>query len=229
MTETAADFFAARVAEYDSFMLRGCPRYTEMLRALRDVLPDEATDVLELGCGTGSLTMLLAERYPAARLMVVDGAKEMVTVAERRLTEAHPEVATRGTFVASTFEELRLESGAFDLVASSMALHHIVEKQPFYASLREALRPGGRLAFADELLANDPVVQQRYWDWWLDFARRPGGLTEKEISDCIEHMEAFDRYETLPRQLEMLRGAGFEDVDCVWRFLNYGVFVGKRA
>jgi hypothetical protein len=83
--------------------------------------------------------------------------------------------------------------------------------------------------FADEMVVNDPEIQQRYWDWWLDFARRPGGLSEAEIAECIEHMNAFDRYETLPRQLEMLTNGGLEDVDCVWRFLNYGVFTGTRA
>lgn len=229
MTETAAHFFAGRVSEYDSFITRGCPRYHEMLDELTAVLPGSASDVLELGCGTGSLTARLAERYPKALLTIVDGAAEMVKVTRRRLEVAHPEVAERSSFVASTFEELTLAPESHDLIASSMALHHIVDKQPFYASLQTVLRPGGRLTFADELLVNDAEVQQRYWDWWLEFARRPGGLAEQEIADCIEHMNAFDRYETLPRQLEMLTGAGFEGVDCVWRFLNYGVFVATRA
>lgn len=38
-------------------------------------------------------------------------------------------------------------------------------------------------------------------------------------------MEQFDHYETLPRQLELLSDAGFTQVDCTWRYLNYGVFV----
>lgn len=225
---TAADFFAARVAEYDSFITRGCPRYGEMLDELSAVLPVEASDVLELGCGTGSLTVRLAERYPDARLVVVDGAAGMVDVTRMRVTEGQPAVAVRSAFIATTFEEMTVEPESFDLVTSSMALHHIADKQPFYASLREALRRGGRLAFADELVVNDPVVQQRYWDWWLEFARRPGSLSDAEIEDCIEHMNQFDRYETLPRQLEKLSLAGFEGVDCVWRFLNYGVFVAAR-
>jgi tRNA (cmo5U34)-methyltransferase len=227
-TSKASDFFAARVAEYDSFMTRGCPRYHEMLGELRAVLPGTAVDILELGCGTGPLTMNLAERYPDARLTVVDGAVEMTEMARLRLQSAHPAVARRATFVASMFEELRLQDGTYDLITSSMSLHHIVDKQPFYASLRAALSPGGKLVFADELVVADPEIQRQYWDWWLDFARRAGGLTEAEIQDCIEHMNAFDRYETLPKQLEMLTGAGFEDVDCVWRFLNYAVFVATR-
>ena len=70
---TASDFFAARVSEYDSLISRGAPRYHEMLNELCSVLPAQATDILELGCGTGTLTLLLAERFPNGRLTVVDG------------------------------------------------------------------------------------------------------------------------------------------------------------
>lgn len=225
----ASDFFAERAAAYDSFIARGCPRYHEMLEELRDALPETASNILELGCGTGSLTMLVAERYPDARMTVVDGAEEMVDVTRARLREAHAAVAGEAAFVTSAFEEMALKEGAYDLITSNLALHHVADKQPFYTSLANALVSGGKLVFADELVVSDPEVQQRCWDWWLDFARRPGGLTETEIAECIEHMEAFDRYETLPRQLEMLTYAGLEGVDCVWRFLNYGVFTGTRA
>lgn len=224
----AADFFAERVAEYDSLIGRGHPCYREMLDQLSGMLPEAAEDVLELGCGTGSLTMMLANRYPASRLTVVDGAAEMVDLTRARLVDVHPETASTARFVASAFEDLGLDEAAYDLVTSNMALHHIVDKQPFYESIRDALRPGGSFVLGDELVVNDAERQDRYWQWWLEFARRDGGLIETEIAEIIEHMEAFDRYETLPRQLEMLTNAGFTDVDCVWRFLNYGVFVGTR-
>lgn len=42
-------------------------------------------------------------------------------------------------------------------------------------------------------------------------------------------MEQFDHYETLPAQLALLQGTGFEVVDCVWRYQNYAVFVAQAA
>ena len=198
-----------------------------MLGELCGVLPPDARSILELGCGTGALTLLIAERYQAGHLTIVDGAGEMTEIARARLRRAHPTSADNATFITSSFEELRLQRAAYDLITSSMALHHVFDKLPFYASLRAALRPGGRLMFADELVVTDAEIQERYWQWWLEFARSPGHLTEAEIEDCIGHMNAYDRYETLPRQLELLTNAGFAEVDCVWRFLNYGVFVAR--
>jgi tRNA (cmo5U34)-methyltransferase len=108
-----------------------------------------------------------------------------------------------------------------------MALHHVLDKGPLYRRLCEALKPGGTFAFADELIGADPAVQGRFWERWLEFAREPGGLSETEIADVIDHMESFDHYEMSLRQFELLQEAGFRSIDCVWRYLNYAVFVAS--
>jgi tRNA (cmo5U34)-methyltransferase len=184
--------------------------------------------MLELGCGTGALTLLLAGRYPDARLSVVDAAPEMVELTRARLEAGYPALAGRATYLTATFETLDLEDGAYDLIAASMSLHHIVDKAPFYARLHASLRDGGALVFADELTGAVPYVQQRHWDRWETFARQPDHLTEAEIDSIIEHMGRFDHYETLPRQIELLAQAGFRAVDCAWRHVNYGIFVAVR-
>ena len=62
------DYFNTIAAGYDSFALRAMPRYEEMLREIVRCLPDGPRDLLELGCGTGTLTELLARRHSEASL-----------------------------------------------------------------------------------------------------------------------------------------------------------------
>ncbi len=228
MAQTASDFFEARVREYDSLARRGLPRRDEMLAELVRTLPDAAVDVLELGCGTGALTLRLAARYSAASLTVVDAAPGMIGLARERLRAAHSAVAEQACFVTSTFEELALPDASFDCVTSSMSLHHVIDKAPLYRRLRSALREGGAFVFADELTGAVPHVQQLHWQRWIEFARLPRHLEEREIAEIIEHMTAWDHYETLPRQLELLAEAEFQEVDCAWRRWNYGIFVAVR-
>jgi ubiquinone/menaquinone biosynthesis C-methylase UbiE len=202
------------------------PRYEEMLGEIVRYLPDGANDVFELGCGTGSLTVLLARRYPDANITANDGSPEMIQQACNRLgSSAVPH--KRVTFVESLFEELELPSGGYELITSNMSLHHIADKVPFYRRLRDALRPGGMLVLGDELAGALPHVQQLNWDGWLRFARQSGGLSDGEVEEIVRHEREFDHYETLPRQMELLWDSGFGSVDCVWRYLNYGVFVAE--
>ena len=225
MPEGAGEFFGAIAERYDSLAQRGMPRYEEMLGALVDVTPDRAEDVLELGCGTGALTVRLSARYPGAKLLAVDGAREMIELAQERLRQAAIRRTTDVGFEVRRFEEMELAPQTYDLIASNMSLHHIEDKGPFYARLHEALKPGGLLAFGDELTGALPHVEELHWNGWLEFARQPDHLMEREISEIISHVEAEDHYETLPDQLTMLKSAGFVGVDCTWRYLNYAVFV----
>src|SRR5712671_36129 len=67
----ASEYFGSMVESYDSLIRRAVPRYDEMTARLLDYTPREAESVLELGCGTGNLSLGLARRYPAASLTLV--------------------------------------------------------------------------------------------------------------------------------------------------------------
>ena len=227
MVEETSGFFGTIAERYDSLARRGMPRRDEMLGVLTGVMPAQADDVLELGCGTGALTVRLSTRYPDSKLLAVDGAEEMIALARERLQGAGIQRSTDVRFKVQNFEESVFPHQAYDLIASNMSLHHVEDKTPFYARLHDALKPGGLLVFGDELTGALPYVEELHWNGWLAFARQPDGLTEDEISEIIAHVEKEDHYETLPDQLTVLTSAGFADVDCVWRYLNYGVFVAR--
>lgn len=225
MTAITDTYFDSTAREYDERTLRGLPRYQEMLAQIVTALPSSAADILELGCGTGALTGIVAERYPAARVTAIDASASMIEVAKERLASTGVLPSDRIEFEMALFEQLAVAPAAYDLVTANMSLHHIADKQPFYASLRAALRTDGAFVFGDELRGATDDVEQRHFDAWLEFARQPGHLERPEIDGIVRHMERFDHYETLPRQLELLSAAGFTQVDCTWRYLNYGVFV----
>jgi len=110
-------------------------------------------EVLELGCGDGSLSLALLER--GARLTALDLSPGMVAVARARAERFAPGAPAR--FIAAGAERTGLEDGAFDVVVGKWVLHHL-DLGPAAAELRRVLCPGGRAVFAETSGLN-PVLR----------------------------------------------------------------------
>ncbi|HEY9475264.1 MAG TPA: methyltransferase domain-containing protein [Mycobacteriales bacterium] len=97
--------------------------------------------VLDLGCGVGDLTAVLATLVPDGAVLGVDAAQNMVDTARRRV-RAPNVVFTRAP--AQRLAEVT-EAGAFDAVVSVAALHWIpaADQPRVLAGIARALRPGG--------------------------------------------------------------------------------------
>lgn len=104
-------------------------------------LPRECGTALEVGCGTGAFTRLLASR--AARVVAFDLSREMLRVAGARMPRGADVEFVRGDAAGWPFAADR-----FDCIVSLQTLHHL----PLAATLRamrDALRPGGTLLLMD--------------------------------------------------------------------------------
>lgn len=220
---TASGYFGSMSEEYDSLIHRAVPLYDTMTESLVDYLPAAPSAVLELGCGTGNFSVALARHSPGAAFTFVDAAPEMIALTRARLAAQSPSEPIEAAFITARFEDLVLEAGSFDLVASCISLHHVEDKAALYVRLRKALRSGGALRFSDQLLGGSRANQARNWERWLEFCRQPGHCSEEEIRGLLDHAEDHDHYTPLGDHFSLLEEAGFMNVDCAWRSGMWGV------
>jgi SAM-dependent methyltransferase len=123
-------------------------------------------DVLEIGCGTGLLSLALAPSFRS--ITAVDAAEGMVAALQAKLDgggcgtknvrtvcamledpddeRIRPDAAASGS---RPEDEQGLEPRRFDLIVSHLVLHHIPELQPLMRTMFGCLKPGGQVMLTD--------------------------------------------------------------------------------
>jgi ubiquinone/menaquinone biosynthesis C-methylase UbiE len=103
--------------------------------------------VLDAGCGSGRLAVLIARRRPDLHVRGIDLEPGMVKVAALRAEQQ--DLASRVQFTAADLADLPLPDDSADLIVSTASLHHWADVDAVIASLGRVLRPGGQLWIYD--------------------------------------------------------------------------------
>jgi tRNA (cmo5U34)-methyltransferase len=217
--------FEEEARDFDRIILTLIPDYPQMVGAIVAAIPFEReapVSVIDLGCGTGTVSQGVLNAFPNAHVTCLDLAENMIAMARSKLAN-HPRVHfTVGDF--ATFD------GEYDAVISSLALHHLAadeDKRNFYGRIHTRLRPGGVFYNGDVVLASSDLLQAMYMRHWRAFMRRK--ISDDEIeSKWIPKYLAEDRPAKLVDQLAWLNEIGFADVDVLWKRYNFAVYGGMK-
>jgi len=171
--------------------------HTMKSRLVDQVAPRPHENVLDIGCGTGTLAILLKRAEPAANVVGVDGDPAVVEIARRKTATIGLEIRFDGGMAY----DLPYEDASFDAVVASLVLHHLAKRDKEDA-LREVCR----------------VLRPRGSFHALDFGVPQNGLMRSlaRVSGLLEDTE--DGVEgRLPR---MFVAAGLDDVQETSRYMT---------
>jgi trans-aconitate 2-methyltransferase len=109
------------------------------LLAMLDVSGDEK--VLDIGCGDGRLTALIAQKLPHGKVVGIDSSAEMIALSEKNFpSESFPNLG----FMVKDARELNFNE-EFDIIFSNACLHWIIDHMPVLRGIRQSLKSGGRM------------------------------------------------------------------------------------
>jgi ubiquinone/menaquinone biosynthesis C-methylase UbiE len=148
--------WSRRASTWDHHTPAGLEKVIAAVLAAAAVSPGDK--VVDLGCGTGHLSLPLAER--GARVLAVDVSPAMV---QRLGFKARERSVVGLECLTAPMERLSLAAGSVDLIVSCYALHHLrdADKDRLVATAYHWLRPGGTLLVADMMFGRGGTSRDR--------------------------------------------------------------------
>jgi tRNA (cmo5U34)-methyltransferase len=217
--------FEEEAQEFDGIIVKLIPNYLKMVEALTSIIniPEESKfSMVDLGCGTGTISKAVKDRFPDVNITCVDIAGNMLEIAKNKL-------GGDVTSIQADFNSFEFPD-KYDVVVSSLALHHLEsdsDKLGFYKKIFSALNNNGIFINIDVVLGSDDSIQVFYMKKWKEFMSE--SVSEDEINNkWLVNYYAEDRPAKMISHLDMLRSCGFSSVDVVYKHFNFAVYSGRR-
>lgn len=223
---TVKSHFESEAQVFDEVILKLIPYYKEMVTALVSVIPFDGTDtikVLDLGCGTGTISNEIKQKFPNAIFTIVDISGNMITIAKDKIGNADTK-CHNVDFYKYTIDE------KFDVVTSSLALHHLInheDKKQFYKKIFNSLNNGGVFFNADVILGSNDFLQKKYMEKWIEYMSRRCDIDEINDKWLLNYRNE-DRPAILLEQIAWLKAIGFKNIDIIWKYYNFAVYGGFK-
>ncbi len=225
--EQLEQFYDDLSSNYTDLIKKCVPRYQEMLYRMFQYIPEtfKPKRIIDLGCGTGNLTREILDHFPDAEIHALDLSEEILDECKKRFPNAH-----NITYIKADFKHMKLEPNTYDLVMSSIAIHHIEDpfKIQLYNDVFRALKDNSLFIFADQTRGiTDEIYFNNIACWKVEALKL--GSTEENWKMWMDHQDAHDHHSPVGWHLHQLEDTGFTQVDLLSKYLMWGVFWARKT
>lgn len=215
---------------FDDMLARSIPQYEVMRSVVLGLALRYAsggTDVVDLGCARGeALARFEAVRGSTCRLVGVEVSAPMLAAARERFAEG----IESGRVVVLDHD---LRRGYPDVSASVTMAVLVLQFTPIeyrhqiVRSIYRSTVPGGAAIVVEKVLGDTAELDAAMVDAYLESKERRG-YSRDDVERKRLALEGVLVPVTARWNVELLRAAGFSDVDCVWRWHNFAAWLALR-
>jgi tRNA (cmo5U34)-methyltransferase len=215
---------------FDDMLERSVPQYGVMRRAVFDVacrFARPGTDIVDLGCSRGEAIAPLVDRFGTQnRFVGIEVSAPMLEAARARFREA----IERGV-VSLHSMDLRKEypkaQASVTLSVLTLQFVPIEHRQRVVRDIYRSTVPGGVLILVEKVLGNTADIDRILVDLYYQL-KRENGYSQDQIERKRLSLEGVLVPVTAKWNEELLAMAGFRQVDCFWRWMNFAGWVAIR-
>lgn len=213
------DMFDAIAPKYD-FLNRALSLRQDVMwrrRTVRNLHLPPTGEALDVACGTGDVALEILRQKPAASVVGVDFAEEMLKIGAEKVQ------------AAGLSDQIHLEPGnalslgfadnRFDAVTIAFGIRNIKDRSAAMAEFLRCLKPSGRLAILELATPPEGILRQLYLLYFHQLLPKIGGLFSSNFAYQYlpDSVLEFPRPQAFARQMESV---GFTDVS--WQHLTFG-------
>jgi tRNA (cmo5U34)-methyltransferase len=214
---------------FDDMLRRSIPQHDEMratVTALTKRFATQGSTIVDLGCSRGeALALVIEELGNRCSYVGLEVSPPMIAAARERFAS--------NMDVAIVEHDLRRGVPRTTPVASvalsvlTLQFTPIEYRQAIVASVYDALALGGAFIMVEKILGSTARIDAALVEAFYD-RKRANGYSDDEIDRKRHALEGVLVPVTARWNEDLLRSAGFDDVDCIWRSLNFAGWLAFR-
>lgn len=182
-------------------------------KAVKLLTPRSGGRYLDVGCGTGDLAMEILRQCPAAEVIGIDPAEEMLAIAKAKI--ARKGIADRASFQPGDAESLDFADGELAGVISAFCLRNIAHRAKALAEMRRVIAPGGRAVILELTTPTNPIVRAGHWLHTRCFVPVAGRCVARGGGAYTYLVDSVRDFTQTPQVLEMMAEVGFAEPACM--------------
>jgi tRNA (cmo5U34)-methyltransferase len=222
-------------AVFDDMLERSIPQYQTMRRTVFDLgqrfgRRDDGLEpwVIDIGCSRGGAIAPFAEDGWAANGIEI--SEPMVEAARERFKDAELVQIHRGDLRSrETWDQIQGARHSPNLFLAILTLQFVPinYRQQIVRRCHDRLLPGGAMIVVEKVLGDGALIDEAMVDLYHD-AKERAGYSREAIERKRLALEGVLVPVTAAWNEELLRKAGFREVDCFWRWANFAGWVAVR-
>ena len=214
---------------FDDMVKRSVPFYEEIHRLTLDIIERRYSGkgfIFDLGCSTGTTFELISKQFPDRefKFIGVDNSKAMLNKANEKLSPLglkNLELRNEG------MQETNFNNAEIVILNYTLQFLPVEKRLNLLEKIYNSLPTGGVLILSEKIKSPRSEVQELITDLYYDFKRR-NGYSELEISQKREALENVLIPLTPKEQVKMLKEAGFEKTEMLFRWYNFASYIGIK-
>jgi len=213
---------------FDDMVLRSVPGYKQMIEIIglaARTYPVANSNVYDLGCSTGAVTLSIASNLKSASVKIfsIDNSKEMIEQCNKNLSGSEADIQ----YICDDIENIQFENAS--LIVLNLTLQFI---NPKYRSdlikrIFKSLLPGGALIISEKIIHENEEINKSLISLHESF-KRENGYSETEIAQKRKAIEDVLIPESIEQHLKRLSDAGFKKPLVQMQCINFASFLAVK-